>query len=559
MRKNPYILLALYCFFLLTGRVYGVGEKVLTLGSASSWDLVEKKLGVIEAPMIRPHPVLVLSESDYCIASPDAPGKNSNDFNSTDFCLVVDERSGGCFRDSQGFYDVSVSAELKIAASPFTRTGNAAAMFSGSPGAPIVARPGKNALFSSGSLVRDFSIEFWLYPETVENGAQILLWTSLKSDGNGGMINQRVQCVTIKNRYQWTFGDFFFSPVTSIRGEANRKSLTFTGPAVLPRTWSHHLIRFDADLGLLEYLVNGSLEALNYTTSTGREGGEVYTPFIGEDGKLALGSSFSGIIDGFRIYRSFMEKTSLAKYPNEGGRMESRTLDLGSTGSQILKIEAFGGRTANAGGKIRNEYLGNNPLFFQDHTEIKFSVRTSDSPYRWNDVPWIPVRTGTDLSQKFRGRYMQIAADFYPGWDGESSPYLAELKVIYSTAEPPPPPAQVTAAANDGFVELSWRNSPSRDVGGYMVYYGTARGEYFGNYAILGSEVRASPIDVGNRTSVRIEGLKNGTLYFFAVAAYRKQEFTDGSVMIISEPGRQVVEPGEFSREVAARPLRTAE
>jgi hypothetical protein len=39
-------------------------------------------------------------------------------------------------------------------------------------------------------------------------------------------------------------------------------------------------------------------------------------------------------------------------------------------------------------------------------------------------------------------------------------------------------------------------------------------------------------------TSIRIEGLKNGTLYYFSVASYDK---------ILREPG-------DFSRETAARP-----
>jgi hypothetical protein len=76
-----------------------------------------------------------------------------------------------------------------------------------------------------------------------------------------------------------------------------------------------------------------------------------------------------------------------------------------------------------------------------------------------------------------------------------------------------------------------------------LVYYGTSSGEYFGAHAILGNNAAASPVNVGNRTSVRIEGLKNGTWYYFAVAAY-----SGGSS-----------EPGVFSREPAARPLKEAE
>jgi hypothetical protein len=76
-----------------------------------------------------------------------------------------------------------------------------------------------------------------------------------------------------------------------------------------------------------------------------------------------------------------------------------------------------------------------------------------------------------------------------------------------------------------------------------MVYYGTSRGEYFGEGAALG----ASPIDAGKRTGLRIDGLENGVLYYFAVAAYDRRDGMDGS--------GGIAHTGEFSREVSARPL----
>jgi hypothetical protein len=155
------------------------------------------------------------------------------------------------------------------------------------------------------------------------------------------------------------------------------------------------------------------------------------------------------------------------------------------------------------------------------------------------------VEPGEDISGDINGRYIQVAANLYPSGDRETTPYLDELRIVYRTEEPPPPPAQVTAIARDGAVELSWRASPSRDVGGYLIYYGTSAGEYFGDHAILRNETVKSPVDVGNRTTVRIEGLKNGVLYYFAVAAY-------------SAAGPGVDDPGVFSRETAARPLKEA-
>ena len=51
----------------------------------------------------------------------------------------------------------------------------------------------------------------------------------------------------------------------------------------------------------------------------------------------------------------------------------------------------------------------------------------------------------------------------------------------------------------------------------------------------------SSPIDVGMTNNILIDGLKNGTLYYFRVAAYDRVA-GDYST-------------GEFSAEVTARPL----
>ena len=553
MRHKPFILIPLYIFFLLAGSVYGIGEKTISLGSASSWGLMEKRRGISEASLIRPQPVLVLNNS--------LRDQNPDGVVSPDLHLSFDEARPIYFRDSLGRYEVSVSPELGLVTEPYSRIGRGAALFNGKTGrgvsgGPLELRPGKDALFAPGSYIRDFSLEFWLYPQNLETGESVLSFTASRPDGNGVFINQEIQCIASKNRLFWKFGNFFFAP-----GEKERKSISISGPPVLNRVWSHHLIRFDADLGLLEYLVDGRLEAVDYATSTGREGGEVYTPVVGENCRLDLGPRFSGMIDEFRIYKGSLNKVMLAKYPAHGGRVETRTLDLGSEYSRLLKIEAFGGRTgilpppaaaykaaashtADAAGAFRNEYSGNAPLKYPDHSEIRFYARISNSPYLWNDVPWILVEPGKELTEGFRGRYMQIAADFYPAANGEVSPYLSELRIIYNAAEAPPPPTQLMAVAKNGAVELSWKESPSRNVGGYMIYYGNEKGEYFGSSAVLDSAVRPSPIDVGSRTTVTIEGLSNGVLYYFTVAAYNKPDLPDA-----------LPEPGEFSREAAARPL----
>ena len=548
--KRAYFVLFLY-FACLHPVLFGVGEKTISIGASSGWEVMEQRSGVTEAALARPHPVLALASA----ANAGAWGGSIDSLEpAVDLALSFDEGNPLRFADAKGRYTAAVSPELVRSGRPWTRAGEGAARFSGWSSVslaapvegPLVLRPKNEALFGAGKLIGDFSIEFWLFPLNIENGEQILAWTSSKPDGRGAAITQRIECEAVKNRLQWTFLDLF-----SNADGTGGKTISLTGAVALPRTWSHHLIRFNADLGLLEYLVDGRLEALEYATSSGREGGDVYVPVIGEGGRFVLGGRLAGIIDEFRIYSLYLESPKLAKYPLEGGRAESRTLDLGSRRSRVLKIEALGGRildgTRNSRALPENVYAGNTGLRFADHSEIQFFIRANDTPYRWNDIPWVPVEPGTDLSEDLSGRYIQVAAVFYPSGDGETTPYLDELRISYRTAELPLPPTQFSAIARDGAVELSWRASPGRDVGGYLIYYGTSSGEYFGNHAILEGTVPAvkPPVDVGNRTTVRIEGLKNGTLYYFAAAAYSA---ADG----------ERPEPGAFSREAAARPLREA-
>jgi hypothetical protein len=57
-------------------------------------------------------------------------------------------------------------------------------------------------------------------------------------------------------------------------------------------------------------------------------------------------------------------------------------------------------------------------------------------------------------------------------------------------------------------ITLSWNASPSADVLGYRVYYGTRSGQY------------SQLIDAGNHTTVDLPNLVEGTTYFFVVTAY---------------------------------------
>jgi hypothetical protein len=546
----------------------GAAEKTLILGASSGWNTVEKRTQVEEFASVRPYKVLALSSawtgslsSGGASAPPRGAGEDilalyaayrnfPGGESALDLALNFDESRADRFSDAAGHYQVQVPPSVQAVNERWARYGSGAALFAGqSRDGGITLIPGRSSLFAPGRNVRDFSIEFWLYPNAMENGEQICTFAAAD--------NQRISGESLRNRLRWTFENFFSPPGN--RGQ--RLTITIESrTALVPRTWTHHLLRYNADRGLLEYLINGRVENIAYTTGSGREGGDVYTPRLNRDGSFILGSRFSGMIDEFRIYnrvieapgRTALEQQShtglelpeLAKFPRNGGRIETGTIDLGEKGSVVLRIEASGGRLTPSGRgaarmAVKNVYAGQGNFRFPDNSALQFFIRAGEEPYRFGQIPWIPVVPGEEISAAVKGRYVQLAAAFYPSGDCETSPYLEAVRIVYDSNEAPYPPSLVIARALDGAVELSWRTSPDADTRGYLVYYGTSAGVYYGQGSL------SSPINAGNRTSLRIDGLRNGTLYFFAIAAY------DGTGLRPED-----LHPGKFSKEVSARPLR---
>ncbi len=109
--------------------------------------------------------------------------------------------------------------------------------------------------------------------------------------------------------------------------------------------------------------------------------------------------------------------------------------------------------------------------------------------------------------------------------------------IVYEPNLPPTPPAGLIATPGNGKVTLSWRKVNDLNVKGYLVYYGSAPHSYLGTGATQGD----SPIDAGAGTTLVIDGLQNGSLYYFSVVAYDS-----------SDPRQQ----SQFSPEVSARPSR---
>jgi Fibronectin type III domain. len=546
MKKGSIFIFIVYTFLFVSGSVHGVGEKTISLGGEKTWQYAGYRFGVTEVKSVRPYPVLVLSSAGQPAAGYSAAAGVLGKYYplkepTPDFSLSFDERDAALFHDGAGHYSVTVSPNVEAVDRRFSRAGTGAALFGTdnmSVGDPLIVKPqSSGALFAAGSRIKDFTIEFWLYPLNLENGEQILSWTaSMLVNGNYSV--QRIMCSASKNRLQWSFVNFFASS-----NNLPDINIEFSGDSfVVPKKWSHHLVRFDAVTGMIEYLVDGNSESIVYATSTGRESSEVFTPVTGNGGVFVIGGSFKGMMDEFKIHGVCAGRSSVQKYATAGGRAETTYIDIGGVNSAVVRVDASGGRTGIKGTRISNEFRENGRFRFSDDSEMSFFIRAAENPWLLNEVKWISFTPGSNITETIKGRYVQIAVDFYPSSDGETTPYLDEVRIVYQPNEPPLPPANFTAAATDGGVMLRWKQSPDASAtAGYLVYYGSVRGELFGSDAALGP----SPIDAGKVTSIMIDGLKNGTLYYFRVASY-DLSYDTGSYNI-----------GEFSREVTARPLAT--
>jgi hypothetical protein len=415
--------------------------------------------------------------------------------------------------DRAGSYRLSDTPRPQIV--DLARFGAGAARFT-SEDEGVILTPANVRLFAPGSMLGDFSIDFWFYPNVIDDGQTILRWEGSHWDGSRP-VPQLLQAQVVGRTVEWRLENLFAtegSSLQSVRLKGRRP--------VIPRRWAHHQLNYDAATGLFEYTVDGTPEAVAYATTTGGEPGALLYGKVGEygSGEIVIGAGLNGLLDEFRIVRTRepeVLRTTLTGLP---GEVITRPFDLGLRGSRLMSVQAV------------TETPGDTEvqLFYRLSDEL-----TSPMPERAIDKRWTVVPADGNIGGQ-RGRYLQIRALLLSGGDREISPRLSRIRVRYEPVTPPPPPPRVRAVAGNGSVEVEWAPVRVQGVVGYRVYYGTAPGRYFGSAGVAGS----SPIDAGNATSLMIEGLENGVLYFFAVESYDR--FGNRSI-------------GELSREVSARPM----
>ena len=489
----------LVCFLLSAVCASGL-EKTIELGREALWADMMSFDGVVSLPGRWGFHDLALSGGQYAVDP------------STDLLLHFDAPAAA---DATGTYTIQGAGPL-ISASR-TAVGTASAAFTGGREG-VSLRPGPGSLFAPGAVWQDFTIEFWLYPVTLSDGEEVLEWTGADKGSSDQPVPQQIRCSIRDRRLVWDFSNVFKLP------GAGRIPVSLAGTRqLLPRVWHHHLLRFDSRLGLLEYRLDDAPEAIVHVTDNGEETGSIAVPVMGAayGGPLVLGAGFTGFLEELRISRRYVEDAVNSRFLGKSGVATSQIIDLGHPSTRVLRIDTVDSVPADSG--------------------IEFSYQAADT---WggrkvlkSDSDWVPFVPGTDFGDSVKARYIQLRVELYPDGTRMLSPRLSSLAVTYEPNPPPSPPAGLLATAGNGKVTLTWRKVNDVNIKGYLVYYGASPRNYLGTGAAGGP----SPIDAGASTTLTIDGLDNGSLYYFAVVSYDD-----------SQPRQQ----SEFSPEVSARPSR---
>jgi len=484
----------LFFTYIAAVQSHGLNQE-FAAGGTHGWDSIARSVNTELVSGRGGYPEIALRGSEY---KPD---------NDTDLLIHF---NGGIF-DETGSYSVEINS--------IGTTGRYRVLGSGSgvfrkDKRSLVLVPGKGSVFSPGSSTSSFTIEFWLDPLRFDDGEEVISFKTSMMDGDGNIIPQSFSGFFEDRKIIWSFTNFFFNP------ETYSSKVTVSGyTPLIPGQWHHHMITFDGRSGLMEYFVDDKLEGVSYATVSGSDDGEPLIPVIGTiaPGKLNIGNRYYGFMDELRILTRVNRNPVLSRYQNGYGQVETVLVDMGRKDSVLDRIN------------IDDYVPGDSCIqyYYRIYSDYGDSVNGGKE--------WIPFSPGSYLKDNNKGRYFEIRMDLFAGVNGTVSPRVHSVSADYSENLPPLAPAFLSAEKGDGEITLSWDDINEPDIEGYLIYYGTKPGVYLGD----GSTGIPSPIIVKDITSYTVKGLKNGRLYYFAVAAY---------------DSAGVEYPGDLSYQVSARP-----
>lgn len=401
----------------------------------------------------------------------------------------------GHLGDEAGNYDLEPGGARIV--DVIRRFGAGAAAFDGR--AMVSYVPRGSALLTPYAQPGSFSIQLWLYPIRVNEGASIVRWRGALLNA-GSPVLQELRFEIDDSRLHWTLSNVISEAhldggrsISSIRLSARR--------GLIPERWSHHQLRFDAATGQLSYRVDGVPEAITYLSESGEEGGSARTIIFGSDtgDGLVVGEGYHGVMDELHIAADASIDPRPTRYSGESGSAFTAPMFLGSRGTRVESVRV----------------LAHKP----GRTEVRTWYRlaggiVSDDLRSALDAPWRELPADGELSPDERGAWIQLRFDLLSDAERQESPRVRHARIVYRPELPPPTPRALTGTGIPGGVEIAWDPVVTEDLAGYRVYFGERPRRY------VGTANHISPVDVGLDTTFRIEGLRPDGAYVFAVESY---------------------------------------
>jgi Concanavalin A-like lectin/glucanases superfamily/Fibronectin type III domain len=492
--KNLYIIISL---LLLTSSLDSLNID-LSIGGSSGWGKIEQLTNIDLIEGKGKGSILQLKSAVY----------SQNDF--TDLLIHFDDTR---IIDVTGNYQIEANIE-NTHIEKFM--GNGSGVFRGEEES-LNLYPGKKAIFSGNNPVDSFSIEFWLKPSRFSENPILLSYQGILRDNKRNLIPQELLCSMDNRKLSWKLNNIFYSEERNIDIQLNGLS------TIIPDEWHHHLLRFDADTGIIEYLLDGVLEAIQYASKTGTEDGSIFYPLLSSSWNthLVLGKNYVGYMDELRISREYIQDPVLYRYQGISGNIVSKIIDLERSYSIIKKIN------------IEYENPMDSAIFFYYNISNNLEIM-------YDETNWVEFSPGEILISKNMGKYLKVKMNLLSDGEEILTPIVSNIQITYEKNLQPLAPSYLHGIGKENSVALTWPNMIEADIKGYILYYGTKKGVYFGNEAIEGP----SPLIVLGKesTSLTVNGLTNGKLYHFAIAA-----FDDAGIEY----------PGILSTEITCRPVST--
>ncbi len=482
-------------FLLITNSLFSLNSEIV-IGGSSGWSRIETNNNIDTYP----------GKGNYANLGLKSKGYTVGEF--TDLLIHFDNSS---IIDESSHYEI----ETNIKSTNLVKEiGQGAGAFREKEDS-ITLHPTVGSIFTGTNILDNFSIEFWLNPSTYNKNPIIISYQSSIRNAEGDLVPQELTCSIQNRKLTWELKNIFYE-----NGEESDIVLSGLIP-IVPEIWHHHLLRFNGNTGIIEYLVDGNLENVQYASKTGTEDGSIFYPLIAanKNSKLSIGKDYIGYMDEFRISKAFIQTPGLSRYQGILGTIQSKMIDFGRSDSLLHKIS------------IDSEIPEDSAIFF-------YYILSNNLEDLFDNNNWIKFLPSKLLLSKNKGRYFSLKMELLTNSNQQKTPLISKALISYKKNTPPIAPILLKASGGDSSVTLSWQELSEQDIEGYLIYYGSEIGVYFGSEAIEGE----SPLVIKGKknTNLTIHGLNNDQLYHFSIAAY---------------DGAGVDYPGVLSDEITSRPV----